>query len=123
MSENKTDFDAEIERLGPAGKQTYQWMRELGGESIDDVLPLAVRTCELAQRISDLWKKIDQAGVINGRGQRNPLLSVVIALEKVFSANWKTLGLADKDAEGKGRVGRPPGGGGDKASQFPFGHV
>jgi len=120
MSDENVDFKSAIEQLGPAGRRDYEWMRELGGESVDDVLPLAVKTCQLGQRIVDIWARIDQTGLVNGRGQKNPLLGVVVQLEKAYSQNWRLLGLSDKDSEGRGRVGRPPGGGGDK---FPFGRV
>ncbi len=104
----ETRFLEEIEALGHAGKEELAWLRDQC--DFTEVLPLALELCRLADRLAEVRGKIRQQGLtINGK--RNPLLSAEVALGKNYMAAWKALGLADKNEDGKRRVGRPNGSG------------
>ena len=101
-----------------AGAALWTW---LCGECTElaACAPLALELCLVCERLHEIRSKIASQGLlvsgVRGRSAKNPLIDLELKASKQFQLLWRSLGLADRNAEtpdGPRRpVGRPPAGG------------
>lgn len=95
------------------GARLWAWLAS-EVEGIEQLAPLVTELCRIGDRLQEVRAKLSSQGLMvsgaRGRSAKNPLCDLEIKLSCQFSKIWKTLGLADKPAEERRPVGRPPAG-------------
>jgi len=93
--------------VGKEAKRLLIWLES--NFELDAARPLVDEMLHLAKRLADVRRHIRKTG-LEVDGKPNPFLSIEDRLSAQFLKLWRTAGLADREAEDKLPVGRPPAG-------------
>jgi hypothetical protein len=103
-------FSKPTTTLGKHGAALWRWLcTEFGDPAAVGVGPLASELCQLQDRLLGIRAEIAKSGLVNSRGQKNPLIAEEVRVSGQLLRVWKALGLSD-DARPKNPVGRPSSG-------------
>lgn len=98
-------------RPNGAGAKLWAWL-EAQIENLEELRPLAVEICVVADRLEQVRTAIAEQGLTvcaaRGRTTKNSLLDVELKLSKALAGLWRSMGLADKSSENPDDVVRRP---------------